>query len=83
VSARRASAAPDLGHVHEVVLPDGRTLRQGQVVSITGVRGRFTFRWSRRPDEVTVWGGVVGHESMRTYRIDRVRRIHRERGGAQ
>lgn len=57
---------------------NGRTVNPNTEISIRGESGRFTFRYSRRDGEVTVWGGRPQHEQWRTFAIDRVRTVHRK-----
>lgn len=57
---------------------NGRTVNPNTEISIRGETGRFTFRYSRRDGEVTVWGGRPQHEQWRTFRIERVRTVHRK-----
>lgn len=55
---------------------NGRVVEPGTELSITGEQGRFVFRWTHRNGDITVWGGRVGHESMRSFRRSAVRRVH-------
>ena len=57
---------------------NGRTVNPNTEISIRGESGRFTFRYSLRDGEVTVWGGRPQHEQWRTFRIERVRTVHRK-----
>lgn len=57
---------------------NGRIVGPNTEISIRGESGRFTFRYSDRPDEVTVWGGDPQYEKWRTFKIDRVRTVHRK-----
>jgi hypothetical protein len=57
---------------------NGRSVTPNTEISIKGETGRFTFRYSLRPDEVTVWGGQTQYEKWRTFKIDRVRTVHRK-----
>jgi hypothetical protein len=57
---------------------NGRAVTPNTEVSIKGETGRFTFRYSLRPDEVTVWGGQPQYEKWRTFKLDRVRTVHRK-----
>lgn len=57
---------------------NGRAVTPNTEVSIKGEAGRFTFRYSLRPDEVTVWGGQPQYEKWRTFKLDRVRTVHRK-----
>jgi hypothetical protein len=55
---------------------NGRNVEVGTEVSIRGEAGRFIFRYCHRNGDITVWGGRTGHESMRSFRQDKVRRVH-------
>ena len=57
---------------------NGRTVTPKTEISIRGETGRFTFHYSLRDDEVTVWGGQTHYEKWRTFKIDRVRTVHRK-----
>ena len=57
---------------------NGRTVTPFTEISIRGEATRFTFRYSLRHDEVTVWGGRPYREQWRTFKIDRVRMVHRK-----
>jgi hypothetical protein len=57
---------------------NGRTVVPKTEISIRGESGRFTFHYSLRDDEVTVWGGQPQYEKWRTFKIDRVRTVHRK-----
>jgi len=57
---------------------NGRAVTPHTEISIRGESGRFTFHYSLRPDEVTVWGGDPQYEKWRTFKIDRVRTVHRK-----
>ncbi len=57
---------------------NGRKVTPNTEISIRGESGLFTFHYSLRDDEVTVWGGQVQYEKWRTFKIDRVRTVHRK-----
>jgi hypothetical protein len=57
---------------------NGRTVVPKTEISIRGEAGRFTFHYSLRDDEVCVWGGQPQYEKWRTFKIDRVRTVHRK-----
>jgi hypothetical protein len=59
----------------EVLKVNGRLIENGTEISVSGEPGRFIFRWMTGP-HLTCWGGRTGHEMYRTFRIDRVRRVH-------
>jgi len=54
-------------------------LKQGDVITIKGEQGRFVvqyidqFKDPERTTEVHVFGGLSGHEMMRTFTIDKVK----------
>ena len=58
----------------------GRNVTPGTELKIIGERGRFRFqRQVTNHNGVTwidVWGGPKGMECMRSFRIDRVKRVH-------
>jgi hypothetical protein len=58
-----------------------RTLRHGTEVSIRGERGRFRFIKAVQTPAGAVWldfiGGPAKAEKWRSFRPDRVRRVHR------
>lgn len=63
-----------LGHEAAATLPDGRTVEYGDVVKVPGEPGAvFKFRYARHQGaELTVFGGLPGRESMRSFRADQV-----------
>ena len=66
---------------HEVII-NNRHVTSGSEVSIKGERGRFRFihkviRPERGVEWLDFWGGPKGHEQHRSFRQDRVRRVHR------
>lgn len=71
---------------HELVV-NGRHVRPGVELKIAGERGRFRFlkHVSVSVDDgdpiewVDVWGGPKGSPSLRSFRPDRIRRVHRIR----
>lgn len=52
-----------------------RWLRSGVEISVKGEPGRFIVRWIKG-NEVTVFGGRLGHEAWRTFRMKDIRRVH-------
>lgn len=59
----------------------GRKLVKGTEISIKGERGRFNFvRHVYNPKIDSEWldvvGGPAGYKTMRSFSIDRVRRVH-------
>ena len=73
---------PDTEKVERVsrteITINGRAVTPNTEISIRGESGRFTFHYSLAPDEVTVWGGDPQYEKWRTFKIDRVRTVHRK-----
>lgn len=57
---------------------NGRLVTTNTELSVRGETGVFTFRYSDRDDEVTVWGGQPHYEKWRTFKIDQVRTVHRK-----
>jgi hypothetical protein len=59
---------------------NGRNVTAGTELKITGERGRFRFiRVVKTPEGkewLDVWGGAKGSEQWRSFRPDRVRRVH-------
>jgi|TARA_R110000782_G_scaffold102516_3_gene189684 hypothetical protein len=58
---------------------NGRNVTPGTELKITKERGRFRFVQhvnSGEAEWIDVWGGPKGSESLRSFRIDRVRRVH-------
>lgn len=80
MNRRRGSAPPDLGHVDEVELPDGRTLTPGVEFSISG-GGRFRFLYGYSSSPAITAHGPVGKASakIRSFYPDRVKTVHRRR----
>lgn len=54
---------------------NGRIIESGTEISVSGEPGRFVFRWMTG-SSLTCWGGRLGHEMYRSFRIDQVRRVH-------
>jgi Na+-transporting NADH:ubiquinone oxidoreductase subunit NqrF len=60
---------------------NGRNITQGTEVSIRGERGRFRFMKHVKTDTaewVDVVGGVKGVKMWRSFRVDRVKTVHRK-----
>lgn len=60
----------------------GRMVSAGMELSIRGERGRFRFVKHVRNDRtgkewIDVYGGAKGHETIRSFRPERVRVVHR------
>jgi hypothetical protein len=65
---------------HETTI-HGRKLVKGTEISIKGERGRFNFvRHVYNPKIDSEWldvvGGPVGYKTMRSFSLDKVRRVH-------
>lgn len=63
------------------IIINGRTVSKGTELSIRGARGRFRFVKQVTKDDGTswldVWGGPKGHETLRSFRAEQVRTVHR------
>lgn len=58
---------------------NGRTLEAGVTeLSITKERGRFTYQGINADGSINVYGGPPGRERFRSFRIDRVKTVHRK-----
>jgi hypothetical protein len=59
---------------------NGRKVASGTELKITGERGRYRFIRLVKTDKdvewVDVWGGPKGSEQWRSFRLDRVKRVH-------
>lgn len=59
---------------------NGRNVAKGTELKISHERGRFRFVQYVQTDKgaewVDVWGGPKGAECMRSFRLDRVKRVH-------
>ena len=59
---------------------NGRNVAPGTELKIVGERGRFRFmRVVRKPDGkewLDVWGGAKGSEQWRSFKLERVARVH-------
>lgn len=58
---------------------NGRHVAPGTELKIVGERGRFRFvKYVDTGDTgwIDVWGGPKGSECLRSFRLDRVRRVH-------
>ena len=84
---RKATVSPLAGWDTSTTLPDGRTIELGDEFTVEG-EGRFRLRAIRPNGELNAWGrltawgsiprnGVIKHGSMRTFKPERVKRIHR------
>lgn len=83
--ARRKKQArtlpPDWMEATEITI-NGRHIQPGTELSIRGERGRFRFvKHVTRPERgiewIDVWGGPKGSPQLRSFRPERVRRVHR------
>ncbi|WP_224768996.1 DUF7246 family protein [Nocardioides ochotonae] len=85
---RRKTAPPPPRHdpaagwifTTDYVAPSGRHLRPGVEFSVRGERGRFRFLRHVRTETGTEWvegiGGPKGCHQWRSFRPDRIRRVH-------
>lgn len=59
---------------------NGRHVLPGTELKITGERGRYRFvkhvKTEKDVEWIDVWGGPKGAESMRSFKLDRVKRVH-------
>jgi Na+-transporting NADH:ubiquinone oxidoreductase subunit NqrF len=59
---------------------NGRNVTKGTELKISGERGRFRFVQFVKTDKeiewIDVWGGPKGAETMRSFKLDRVKRVH-------
>ena len=78
--ARRKSTAPDLPHLENVTLEDGRTLNPRDEFRVKG-EGRFVFLYGWEPDgSITAFGPVNSKSAMiRSFRQEQVAEIHRNK----
>lgn len=65
----------------EEIVIHGRHVVRGSELSIKGERGRFNFiKHVLNPKTGSEWvdvvGGAVGYRTMRSFSIDRIRRVH-------
>lgn len=76
-----AGPKPNDGWVYETnIQVNGRNVSKGTELKITGERGRFRFiqqittvagkTW------IDVWGGPKGSEGIRSFYIDKIKRVH-------
>lgn len=85
--ARKKKAALDAGPrpndswVYKTEMQiNGRNVSKGTELKISGERGRFRFVQHvtnhNGVEWIDVWGGPKGADAMRSFRIDRVKRVH-------
>jgi len=59
---------------------NGRNVSAGTELKITGERGRYRFIRSVKTDKgiewIDVWGGPKGSEQWRSFKSDKVKRVH-------
>ncbi len=59
---------------------NGRHVSPGTELKITGERGRYRFvkhvKTEKEVEWIDVWGGPKGAESMRSFKLERVKRVH-------
>jgi len=51
--------------------------QDGAEFTVSGERGRFRYRALNPDGSIAAWGGIVGREKHRDFRIARVAKIHR------
>lgn len=82
---RKKKQSNPLSEVHpdwiisEEIQINGRNVVSGTELSITGERGRFKFiKHVQTPtaEWIDVVGGATGHKAWRSFRSDRVKRVH-------
>lgn len=75
-----AGPRPNDNWVYETELQiHGRNVTPGTELKIAGERGRFRFVKQVTNGEkqwIDVWGGPKGAECMRSFKLDRVKRVH-------
>jgi aspartate 1-decarboxylase len=70
--------------VQDTLTVHRRHLTPGTEVKIEGVRGRFRFQRyvvneQTGAEWIDVYGGTAGHETIRSFRPDRVSTVHRKK----
>lgn len=58
---------------------NGRHVKQGTELKIDGERGRFRFMQhvkTKTAEWIDVWGGPKHKEQTRSFRVDKVKRVH-------
>lgn len=83
---RRKSAEPEAPRPNEnwnyetEIQVNGRHVTPGTELKITGERGRYRFIRLVRTDKdvewIDVWGGPKGAEQWRSFRAEKIRRVH-------
>ena len=73
--------SPNVGWVYTTEIQiNGRNVSAGTELKITGERGRYRFirqvKTEKGVEWIDVWGGPKGSEQWRSFRTDRVRRVH-------
>ncbi len=76
-----AAPKPNDTWVYETQIQiNGRNVTPGTELKISGERGRFRFMQLVTNHNgvvwIDVWGGPKGSENCRSFRLDRVRRVH-------
>ena len=83
---RKKSDAPDVPkpndnweYVTEMQI-NGRYVSKGTELKVSGERGRFRFvafiKTDKGTEWIDVWGGPKGAEALRSFRLDRIKRVH-------
>ncbi len=80
-STTPAAPKPNDSWVYETHIQiNGRNVAPGTELKITGERGRYRFMQQVTNHNgivwLDVWGGPKGSENCRSFRVDRVKRVH-------
>lgn len=80
-SAVASGPRPNKDWVYETEIQiNGRNVSKGTELKISGERGRFRFIQQVTTDTgktwIDVWGGPKGCDAMRSFYLDRVKRVH-------
>lgn len=72
---------PNEGWTYETEIQvNGRYVSPGTELKITGERGRYRFirlvKTDKGAEWIDVWGGPKGAEQWRSFRTDKIRRVH-------
>jgi hypothetical protein len=71
---RLVMSQPD--HIQTVEIR-GHTMTQETQFSVSGERGRFRFRYVNTDGSVNCYGGTLGRERLRDFRVERITKIHK------
>lgn len=56
---------------------------EGAEFTVTGERGRFRFRGTNPDGSIAAWGGIVGREKCRDFRLERIVKVYRPKQRAE